>query len=147
MVRLRSRRPAADAPIAILTGPYGARVLAPLVDELLQRQGRGGMAGAGVRIVEVQNRYFGGNIGVTGLMVGNDVHATLAAEPPGHRYLLPDVCLSRGVFLDGVHPDDLPHPIEIVGTDGVSLRHALNVTSADAVSVGSLTNTSGGPRG
>ena len=31
-------------------------------------------------------------------------------QPAGRRYLLPDVCLSKGVFLDGLAPDDLPRP-------------------------------------
>ena len=30
-----------------------------------------------------------------------DVARVLAAQPEGHRYLLPDVCLTGGVFLDG----------------------------------------------
>lgn len=104
------------APVGILSGPLGARVLAPLLKQL----GRDD-----VRIVTVANDYFGGNTGVTGLMVGEDVAATLEREPRGHRYLLPDVCLSRGVFLDGVAPVDLPRPVEVVGTDGVALRQAL----------------------
>ena len=43
----------------------------------------------------------------------------------GARYLLPDVALSRGRFLDGTTVDDLPHPVEIVATDGASLVAAL----------------------
>ncbi len=132
-VRLGARRPSADAPVAILTGAYGARVLAPLVERMLGDEGRGGMAEAGVRIVEVDNGFFGGNIGVAGLMVGSDLQRTLAGEPAGHRYLLPDVCLSRGVFLDGLGPDDLPHHVEVIGTDGVALRQAL-LGSAEAAS-------------
>ena len=35
-------------------------------------------------------------------MTGADLTRVLAAEPAGHRYLLPDVCLSDdGRFLDG----------------------------------------------
>ena len=49
----------------------------------------------------VENRFFGGNVGVAGLLVGEDLARVLAAEPAGHRYLLPDVCLSQGRFLDG----------------------------------------------
>ncbi|MGQ0521581.1 MAG: DUF512 domain-containing protein, partial [Actinomycetota bacterium] len=75
------------APIGILTGAYGARVLAPLVN---------GLDRPDVRLVPVDNAYFGGNIGVTGLLVGEDLARTLSAEPAGHRYLLPDVCLSDG---------------------------------------------------
>jgi NifB/MoaA-like Fe-S oxidoreductase len=78
-----------------------------------------------VRLVPVENRFFGGNIGVTGLLVGEDLARTLAAEPEGHRYLLPDVCLSDGRFLDGTSPEDLPRTIEVVPTDGVALRRAL----------------------
>ena len=54
-----------------------------------------------VRVVPVENQFFGGNIAVTGLMVGEDLARVLADEPEGHRYLLPDVCLSGGRFLDG----------------------------------------------
>ena len=48
-------------------------------------------------------------------------------EPEGHRYLLPDVCLTEGRFLDGTTPDELPRPVEIVATDGVALRAALDL--------------------
>ncbi|HVF76509.1 MAG TPA: DUF512 domain-containing protein [Acidimicrobiales bacterium] len=103
--------PRAGAPVAVLTGEYGARVLRPLLPD--------------VRIVVVRNEFFGGNIGVTGLMVGADVARTLADQPTGHRYLLPDVCLSQGRFLDGMTVDDLPQAVEVVPTDGASLRRAL----------------------
>ena len=79
-----------------------------------------------MRIIPVRNEFFGGNTGVTGLMVGADVGRVLAAEPETHRYLLPDVCLSdEGVFLDGAAVADLPRPVEIVPTDGHALRQAL----------------------
>jgi NifB/MoaA-like Fe-S oxidoreductase len=114
VVRLR---PSLDAPVGILTGPLGAQVLDPLV---------GGMGRDDVRVIQVPNRFFGGNIGVTGLMVGEDVARVLSDEPEGHRYLLPDVCLSKGRFLDGTSPDDLPRAVEIVATDGAALRAALS---------------------
>ena len=109
-------RPRRQAPVAILTGAYGARVLGPLVAEL----GRDD-----VRVVEVGNEFFGGNTGVAGLMVGSDLTRVLRDEPEGHRYLLPDVCLSQGRFLDGTSPADLPRPVEVVATDGLALRAAL----------------------
>ena len=37
-----------------------------------------------------------------------DLARTLADEPDGHRYLLPDVCLSQGRFLDGTTPPTCP---------------------------------------
>jgi NifB/MoaA-like Fe-S oxidoreductase len=102
--------------VAVLTGRYGAAVLRPLID---------GLGRDDVRIVEVANRFFGGNIGVAGLLVGDDLARALEAEPAGHRYLLPDVCLSEGRFLDGLTPGDLPRPVEVVPTDGIALRAAL----------------------
>jgi putative radical SAM enzyme (TIGR03279 family) len=109
--------PRRTAPVGILTGRFGAQVIAPLVETL----GRDD-----VRVITVENQFFGGNTGVTGLMTGADLTAVLAAEPIGHRYLLPDVCLSDdGRFLDGMVVDDLPRPVEVVTTDGAALRTAL----------------------
>jgi putative radical SAM enzyme (TIGR03279 family) len=108
--------PSRHAPVGILTGPLGARVIEPLVSSLGRRD---------VRVIGVPNDFFGGNIGVTGLMVGQDLAQVLRGQPEGHRYLLPDVCLSQGRFLDGTTPDDLPRPVEIVPTDGHALRAAL----------------------
>lgn len=112
-------RPRADAPIGVLTGELGAQVLRPILAE------HGGPDADRARLVVVDNRFFGGNIGVTGLLVGEDVARVLADEPAGHRYLLPDVCLSSGRFLDGTSVDDLPRPVEVVPTSGSALRAAL----------------------
>ncbi len=117
--------PRRSAPVGILTGPYGAIVLADLLPPVLAELGRRFDDAADVRVIQVDNEFFGGNTGVAGLMVGSDVVRVLSTQPEGHRYLLPDVCLSRGVFLDGMRVEDLPRPVEIVKTDGLALRHAL----------------------
>ena len=109
----------ADAPVAIVTGEYGARVLAPLVASL-----------PGVRVVAVRNEFFGGNTSVAGLMVGEDIRRVLSDQPVGDRYLLPDVCLSNGTFLDGTTIADLGRPVEVVPADGASLRKALRRRAA-----------------
>ena len=113
-------RPSRHAPVGILTGTYGARVLVPLVARLERDD---------VRVIAVENRFFGGTTAVTGLLVGEDIARTLSAEPAGHRYLLPDVCLSNGRFLDGTAPEDLPRPVEVVATDGHALRAALGLSA------------------
>ena len=64
-LRLSARR---DAPIGILTGEFGARVIAPLVH---------GLHRSDVRIIPVANEFFGGNTAVTGLMVGPDLQRVL----------------------------------------------------------------------
>ncbi len=65
-------------------------------------------------------------LAVAGLLVGEDIARALHAEPAVEtRFLLPDVCLSGGRFLDGSTPDDLPRPVEIIATHGHALRAAL----------------------
>ena len=104
----------------VVTGHYGGEVLRPLLAE----------AGlVGIEVLVVENSFFGGNIAVAGLMVGCDVARALSGVSdganPGARVLLPDVCLSGGRFLDGMTVDDLPCAVEIVPSDGESLRRAL----------------------
>lgn len=107
-------RPRRGAPVGVITGEMGAVVLRPLLADIPD-----------VRVVPVRNDFFGGNTAVTGLLVGADIARALREEPEGHRYLLPDVCLSEGRFLDGSRVDDLPRHVEVVATDGAALRSAL----------------------
>jgi len=118
-VALRPRR---TAPIGVLTGPLGAPIISPLVESVDRPD---------IRVIAVENHFFGGNTGVTGLLTGEDVSRTLANEPEGHRYILPDVCLSdEGRFLDGVTVDELPRTVEVISTDGLALREALEPIGA-----------------
>ena len=109
-----------DRPVTVLTGAYGARVLAPLVAAHVRTD---------VAVWPVANEFFGGNIGVAGLLTGEDVGRALRAVPAGRRCLLPDACLNEGRFLDGLTLADLPRPVEVVPCDGASLRLALDGTS------------------
>jgi putative radical SAM enzyme (TIGR03279 family) len=113
--RLPDRRP-----VIVLTGTYGARILRPLLEVHPRRD---------VAVCEITNDFFGGNIGVAGLLTGEDLARTLATSPADHRYLLPDACLNEGRFLDGLTLADLPRPVEVVPTDGGSLRAALDGAS------------------
>jgi hypothetical protein len=109
--------PARRAPIGVLSGELGARVVGPLIHQ----HGRDD-----VRVIPVRNEFFGGNTAVTGLLTGADLRRVLDQEPQRHRYLLPDVCLSDDHrFLDGLTVADLPRPVEVVATDGFALRAAL----------------------
>jgi NifB/MoaA-like Fe-S oxidoreductase len=107
-------------PVTVLTGTYGARILRPLLDAHPRTD---------VTVQEVTNDFFGGNIGVAGLLTGEDLARTLASAPQNTRYLLPDACLNEGRFLDGLTLADLPRAVEVVPTDGQSLRSALDGTS------------------
>ena len=113
------------AEVGVVTGQYGEQVLAPLLPLLRDA------SPVPLRLVPVRNRFFGGNIAVTGLLSGGDVSDALASEPAGDRYLLPDVVLSRDRFLDGLAVTDLPRPVEVVPTDGASLVAALRGDGAN----------------
>lgn len=106
-------RPRRDAPVTVITGVYGERVLRPLLPP-------------DVEVIAVENRFFGGNTAVAGLLTGADISETLKGADPRRRYLLPDVCLSNGRFLDGSGLEDLPLPVEVVASDGAALREALS---------------------
>jgi putative radical SAM enzyme (TIGR03279 family) len=105
---------ASDTSVTVVTGEYGAMVLEPLIRDF-----------PGVDLLAVKNDFFGGNIAVSGLLVGQDIAAALNERKPQGRVLLPDVCLSEGLFLDGTTLSDLPIEVEVVPTDGISLRKAL----------------------
>ena len=113
---MRKTPPLTSHGTAVLTGSYGKVLLSKLLKE----------SGVdGVRVLEVTNEYFGGNAKVAGLMTGADVARVLEDEPEDHRYILPDVCLNEGRFLDGVLVEELPRQVEVVPTDGASLAKAL----------------------
>jgi hypothetical protein len=117
-VSLRVRKQTSNKPIAIVTGAYGAEVMrsalrAENFDE--------------VTVLEVENLYFGGNTAVAGLMTFEDIERVLSDDNGSHLYLLPDVCLNDGVFLDGGTLDGLVQKfdVEVLPTSGRSLRDRL----------------------
>jgi NifB/MoaA-like Fe-S oxidoreductase len=114
--------PHPDAPITVLTGTYGAEVIRPLL----------AAASPDAEVLAVPNRFFGGNIGVAGLLTGEDVSGVLAGAQADRRYLLPDVCLSGGRFLDGLGLEDLPRSVEVVPADGAALRAVLRPRAASS---------------
>jgi putative radical SAM enzyme (TIGR03279 family) len=119
--RLRESRtapaPGAVSRVVIVTGRLGDAVLRPLLDEF---------GFVDVETVVVENAFFGGNIGVTGLLTFADVDARLGGLADDLTLLLPDVCLSAGRFLDGGTPDALCRRVEIVEANGAALRARLD---------------------
>jgi NifB/MoaA-like Fe-S oxidoreductase len=84
-------------PVVLVTGEYGRRVLEPALPRLAR------LAGRDLRLLEVSNEFFGGNVAVSGLLVGADVSRALANDgDPAGVYLLPDLTVVGDVFLDGV---------------------------------------------
>jgi putative radical SAM enzyme (TIGR03279 family) len=106
--------------IVLVTGEYGSRVLAPVLRRLER------LAGRALRLLPVPNRFFGGNVAVTGLMVGEDIRAVVAEDgAPAVRYLLPDVALSGDRFLDDMTVTEVaasaPAPVLVVPTSAAGI--------------------------
>lgn len=103
-------------PRVILSGELGTRVVGPLV------------AGQGIEVRTVRNYFFGGNIGVTGLLTSADVERALRGAPANADYFLPDVCLSEGRFLDERTPEEVAastlRRLQVVPTSADGLRLA-----------------------
>jgi NifB/MoaA-like Fe-S oxidoreductase len=108
----------------VLTGQYAA----PILRALLDRNGFGA-----VEVVAVENRYFGGNIKVAGLLTGSDIARVVRELGPTRQYLLPDVCLSEDLFLDGTSIHDIDARITTIDTSGSALRRALESLTRDLV--------------
>ena len=111
----RERRPeihtgsTEEGPVVIVTGDYGARVLAEVLPRLES------LAGESLRVLPVSNDYFGGNVAVAGLLVGADVAAAIAADSlPARKYLIPNTAVPGGRFLDDIDIVDIEAPIDAV---------------------------------
>lgn len=117
-VSISGRRAVQPKMPAVVTGRYGAAMFA----ELLGDSGFGD-----VPVVCVENEHFGGNTAVAGLLTYSDIVRTLRRHSGENVYLLPDVCLNDGVFLDGATFDDLAREfdVEIVPTSGTALLRRL----------------------
>ena len=102
-----SGRDRPDGPVVIITGDYGARVFADVLPRLEA------LSGETLRILAVRNDYFGGNVAVSGLIVGKDVTAAIDADDlPARKYLLPNTAVPGGRFLDDVDIADIDAPID-----------------------------------
>lgn len=99
--------PAEAESVTLITGVMAATTLAGAL-QACEGVGR-------VRLLAVGNRFFGGNVSVTGLLTGIDIVDAIADQPHDGVYLLPDVVLNA----DGVTLDDmtLAQMVEQSGAD------------------------------
>jgi len=83
--------------------------------------------GLSARVVPVANQWFGGSIGVAGLLTGADIQTALAGSPLGAEVLVPAVALrdGAGVFLDDLTPADLSAALGVPVTPVVPTARAL----------------------
>ncbi len=107
---------AAPGRVVVMTGTYAR----PLLDAMISRTSL-----ADIEVLAVENRFFGGNIGVAGLLCGADVARVLREDGGDATYLLPESCLTNGLFLDGMSLDALNGDVRAVPTEGAALRREL----------------------
>jgi NifB/MoaA-like Fe-S oxidoreductase len=102
--------------VRVLSGELAAPVIENLVSGMPD-----------VTVVAVRNNYFGGNTGVAGLLTFADVSEACGTGTDDVLFLLPDVCLNSGMFLDGRTIEDLGARVnvEVVPASGTALRERL----------------------
>ncbi len=116
-------------------------LFAPALDGVLSRilGGAGGKCGhGGVRVLAVGNRFFGGNVGVTGVLTAEDIvrgvdddAAAMGGPGGGTTYLVPDVVLNAdGLTLDDVRGSELGErsgqQVRLVSSDARGLVEGLS---------------------
>lgn len=95
--RVSEARPLGRTAGTIMTGTLFAPTLQSLIDRLNQR------FGTRLKVVAVQNEYFGGDVSVAGLLTGGDFLAA-RAEVSGDFVIIPRVALKSddAIMLDGM---------------------------------------------
>ena len=123
--RARLRPGGAGRRLTLVSGVLYAPRLARLLEGLP-------LPGLDARVVAVPNEFFGGSLGVAGLLTGQDIQRCLAAQGDlGAAVLVPGVALrdGDGVFLDDLTPADLEHalgvPVVAVEPEPQALLRAL----------------------
>ena len=118
--------------LGIITGRYGAMLIRPLLEK--HQIGH-------VVVYEIENRYFGGNTAVAGLITFADIVEQLADAPKDRLYLLADVCLNNGRFLDGATIEDLKEHfnVRVIPSNGAALRKQIDMFSGTDASVSPVT--------
>lgn len=65
------------------------------------------------KVIDIKNRYFGGNVNVTGLLTAEDILEQLPQDLGGVMLILPEVMFNAsGLTLDGYHREQLLQSLE-----------------------------------
>ena len=103
--------------VSVATGHAAYPFLSSLCDRLMRE-----IPGLKVHIYNIDNKYFGKNITVAGLVTGGDLMEQLKGKPLGETLCIPSVMLrhERDLFLDNVSveeaEDALGVPLTVVDT-------------------------------
>jgi putative radical SAM enzyme (TIGR03279 family) len=96
-------RQVSDHEAYIVTGVSAIPVLESAVQRLNQ------IKGLTLHLLAVENRFFGGNVTVTGLLTGRDILNTLGDKYKDKRVILPEIIFREGydILLDDISLDDI----------------------------------------
>ncbi|MBP1774135.1 MAG: hypothetical protein H6Q86_141 [candidate division NC10 bacterium] len=128
--RYKTRLPTAVRPtrqVTVVTGMLAVPVLLPVVEQLNLVQG------LDVRLVPVENAFFGGSVTCAGLLTGADIVGALErkSDELGDEILIPSICFKddEDVFLDDRRLADVglhfARPIVRVDTSARGLTRAV----------------------
>jgi len=118
--------PAEAESVTLVTGMMGATTLAGALNAC-EAAGR-------IRLLVVPNRFFGGNVSVTGLLVGRDVADAVASDlariDRPTAYLIPEIVFNAdGVMLDDMSLEELAAgsggDLRVVSCDAAGLLEGL----------------------
>mgnify|MGYP002477832070 CR=1 FL=1 len=128
---LAQARPLSLPPISLVTGRSAEVELNRFVSELNR------ICAVNLRLFAVDNRFFGGEVTVTGLLSGQDLLDHLTGRELGQILLIPDVLLRDGeeVFLDDLRIPELAErlgvEVEIVPADPWGVWDMLEAIDAE----------------
>jgi len=116
-----------DTPVTLVTGTLFAPVLESLLPSL-------SATGCSVRVLAVTNDLLGGNVGVAGLLAGQDIVRAVAADAAAGIYLVPAVAVNDdGLFIDDVMIAEVARKsgcgVRLVSCDAAGLVSALRELS------------------
>lgn len=146
LVRAVEALEAEAATVVLVTGELFAPLLAGVLSAAARlSEGSGTSAHSPVRVLAVPNRFFGGNVHVTGLLTGEDILASIGSDAAVRQaeggdgrvtYLVPDVILNA----DGLTLDDMAGPalvaasgrdVRLVSSDALGLVESLSRVGQD----------------
>jgi putative radical SAM enzyme (TIGR03279 family) len=116
--------------VGLVTGELFAPVLEAAIAEL---------PASVLRVVPVQNRFFGGNVSVTGLLTSADILSAITETPEAGAFLVPSIVSNiDGVLLDEVAAAELGarsgKDVRLISCDAGGLLGALQALAADTPS-------------
>lgn len=104
--KIKSRLPAQVSTtrrVKLVTGVLAAPVLTPVVQRLNE------IKNLSIDLVKVENRFFGSNVTVAGLLTASDIMDQTEVTKETSAVIIPDAALrgDKSIFLDGPSVDDL----------------------------------------